>query len=488
MEKYIVENIRNQVSKNGLWRPAFHFTAPKGWLNDPNGLIYYRGYYHLFYQYNPKHCNWDSMHWGHAVSKDMLSWQDLPIALYPDQPYENHPEGGCFSGCAVEKDGILYLFYSATVKDETKVYQTQCMAYSEDGVHFKKFEGNPIIAKPPKDTSDDFRDPKVFAVGDKWYMVIGGSIGGADTGGDGRVFLYVSNDLYKWEYCGNVLESNGELGTMFECPDLFEINGKWVLTCSPMYHPKQNKILYCVGTMDFIKYKFNIEKMGTLDAGFDYYAAQSFLDKKGNRILIGWQNGWLWMPWCENWGPTETEGWRGVLSIPRKAVLDDENCVCLEPINNLDTLKAVDMELEEVIISASKFELHPKDKFSYEIDIFGNVRDMESQYMEIGLLAGKYKETKISVDFITGIMTLDRSNADLYSTGKVNYFVDLKDDKFDLKIIVDHSSVEVSMCEGKYCLTANVYPEKDQTKCYIRTPYKNGFLKKVVVSSIKSIW
>ncbi len=121
-----------------------------------------------------------------------------------------------------------------------------------------------------------------------------------------------------------------------ECPDMFELNGKWVVTCSPMNHPDYNKSLYCVGTMDFENCIYTIEKMGNMDVGFDYYAPQSFTDKEGNRVLIAWQNGWLWMPWCIDWGPTSLENWRGCLSVPRKVQLDSENNLCMYPVKKLN--------------------------------------------------------------------------------------------------------------------------------------------------------
>ncbi|NMA82599.1 MAG: glycoside hydrolase family 32 protein [Epulopiscium sp.] len=487
MIEHIAKNKREYNLEKEHWRPAYHFSAPKGWLNDPNGLIYYKGYYHLFYQHNPKHCNWDSMHWGHAISKDMMHWKDLPIALAPDLPYDNDPDGGCFSGSAVEKDGILYLFYTGAIKGGNGLIQTQCMAYSEDGVHFKKYEGNPIISLPPSGVLEDFRDPKVFSVGDKWYMVIGGSVGGAEGGGDGRIYLYASDDLLQWEYKGNILESNGKLGTMFECPDMFELNGKWVVTCFPIFHPKNNKALYCVGTMDFENCEYHIEHIGTLDAGFDYYASQSFLDENGNRVLIGWLHGFSWMPWFENSGPTDIEGWRGTLSIPRVATLDKNNQLHLQPISNLDNIKTLDALEENIQITKTKHKLNPSDPHSFEIKISGNVSEIESRFLEIGLLVGNNKETKIELDFIAGVMTLDRSNSDVYTSGKVNCIFD-NEDKFDLQVLVDHSCIEVILNKGRHILSANVYPEKEQTECYIRTPYKSATLRKVETRSLKSVW
>ena len=128
------ESILSRPS-SGL-RPLIHFTAPKGWINDPNGLIYYKGQYHLFYQHNPDSTEWASMHWGHAVSNDMLHWEDLPIALYPDSAYDKDEDGGCFSGSAIEKDGMLFLVYTGSVHKNGILYQTQNIAYSKDGVSF----------------------------------------------------------------------------------------------------------------------------------------------------------------------------------------------------------------------------------------------------------------------------------------------------------------------------------------------------------------
>ena len=333
-----LERALKRSETEGKWRQRYHFTPPVSWMNDPNGLVYYKGLYHLFYQYNPKSCKWDSMHWGHAVSEDMIHWKDMPVALKPDQEYDCHPEGGCFSGSAVEKDGVLFLFYTATTQIDGVVHQTQCIATSKDGMTFEKYPNNPVIKEPPQGFSNDFRDPKVFKHNGKWYMVVGGCIGSATFDGDGRICLYESDDLYNWKYKGNVLESNGKLGTMMECPDMFELNGKWVVTCSPMNHPDYNKSLYCVGTMDFENCIYTIEKMGNMDVGFDYYAPQSFTDKEGNRVLIAWQNGWLWMPWCIDWGPTSLENWRGCLSVPRKVQLDSENNLCMYPVKEVESL------------------------------------------------------------------------------------------------------------------------------------------------------
>lgn len=471
-----------------LWRPQYHFTAPKSWINDPNGLIYYKGWYHLFYQYNPHGCEWGEMHWGHAVSKDMVYWKDMPLALIPDQPYDSHSEGGCFSGSAVEKDGTLYIFYSATVKEDGKTKQTQCLVTSEDGMHFTKYEENPVIENPPEGASEDFRDPKVFSEGNMWYMVVGGSVGGAEQGGDGKVFLYESADLYRWHYKSTILDSCGQMGTMFECPDLFQLNGKWILTCSPMNHPQYNKALCCIGTMDFDTGKYQVEKIKNLDYGFDYYAPQSFLDKNGNRVLIAWQNGWKWMPWCEDWGPTTKENWRGSLSLPREISLTKNNEIQLYPVQELNSLMQKEQVKIDEQIGKEKYYINLVDSKSYYLKIKVNVTKIESRFLEIGLLGNGNQASVLHIDFIGRIMTFNKEKADCYSGGIINCPIPENEQEMELDIFVDYSSIEVYVNKGTCCMTTNVYPKEDQTECWIRTPYKAATIDRLEAGSMKSIW
>lgn len=470
------------------WRPQYHFTAPSAWINDPNGLIYFQGWYHLFYQHNPKSCEWGPMHWGHAVSRDMLHWKDMPIALEPDQPYDTHPEGGCFSGCAVEKDGILHLIYTATVKRNGKTVQTQCLALSEDGIHFRKYEGNPIISAPPTEIEEDFRDPKVFQVNGKWYMVVGGSVGGADYGGDGRIVMYESDDLYHWEYRGVILASGGRLGSMFECPDMFPLRDKWILTCSPMNHPEYNKAMYCVGTMDFENCRYQIEYLGNLDFGFDYYAPQSFLDAESNRVLIAWQNEWLWMPWSRGWGPTGKENWLGTLSIPRTASLGDDGRLKLFPISQIKTLKVQETVEKEILIDSKGYDIRVQNPRCFYLKLRFQAEKMPSRYLQIGLLGKGERVCVLHLDLVGMVMTLDRDKADDYQSGRMNCIYRPQGKETELEIYVDHSSVELYVDHGVCCMAANIYSDEDQTGCWIRTPYKEAVLDTLEYGSMKSVW
>lgn len=487
MEKALTRVHRKSEIKE-TWRQRYHFTPPDSWMNDPNGLIYYKEWYHLFYQYNPKGCDWDSMHWGHAVSKDMIHWQDMPIALKPDQKYDCHPEGGCFSGSAIEKDGILYIFYTATTKVNGITSQTQCIVTSKDGCTFEKYAGNPVIKEPPQGMSADFRDPKVFEHKGKWYMVVGGCVGDATKDGDGRIFLYESENLYDWKYKGNILESDGKMGTMIECPDMFELDGKWVVTCSPMNHPDYNKALYCVGTMDFENCVYKIEKTGNMDVGFDYYAPQSFLDKHGNRVLIAWQNGWLWMPWCEDWGPTSRENWRGSLSIPRKVCLDDKMNLCMYPADEIDSLVSETISYRELEVHAGRRKLFADENRSFRMNMQIDINRVESRSIELYVLGRDDRYTMIQIDFIGKLISVDKSCSDNFGNGRMNSSFELHDNKLELCIMVDHSSVEVYINHGESCITTNVYPEGDQTECWLQTPYKKAIINHIQVDFLDSFW
>lgn len=283
-------------------RFKYHFEPEYGWINDPNGLIYFKGKYHAFFQHNPKEPKWGPMHWGHAVSDDLIHWQELPIALKPDMDYEN--DGGCFSGSAVEKDGIMYLFYTS-VSD--KYGQTQSVAMSEDGVNFRKYDGNPIIPESPCDGSKDFRDPKVTVIDGKYYMVIGS---GKD--GIGKVLLYKSENLLNWEYI-DVLYENRAFGKVFECPDFFKIGDNYVLMFSKMI-TDINKTQFIIG--DFDGERFYPKSFQSPENGPQFYAPQTFEDDNGRRILIGWFYNW-------EKKPDPKLNFAGALTVPREVKIVD---------------------------------------------------------------------------------------------------------------------------------------------------------------------
>ena len=290
--------MKKQVPK----RLQHHFEPRRGWMNDPNGLIFFRGQYHVFFQHNPHAPVWGPMHWGHAVSDDLLHWRELPIALTPDQWYEN--DGGCWSGSAVVHNDRLYLFYTGVSKE---LGQTQCMAFSDDGLHFHKHEHNPIIRHAPNG-STDFRDPKITKISNTYYMVVG-----AGRDGVGSVLLYRSEDLLAWNYAG-VLLQGAQYGTAIECPDFFPLGGGFALMFSQMNQPLRSTVLI-YGDFDGEIFTPKIEQRPVI--GPHFYAPQSFLDPKGRRIVIGW---------LYSWDKQLDEGadYAGALTIPMELSWDDE--------------------------------------------------------------------------------------------------------------------------------------------------------------------
>ena len=289
-------------------RFQYHLEPPVGWMNDPNGLIFYKGRYHAFYQHYPHAPRWGQMHWGHGVSEDLIHWEHMPVALYPDRDYEN--DGGCFSGSAVEKDGRLYLFYTSVSHE---LGQTQSLAWSDDGVHFEKYEGNPVIRENPLGTRD-FRDPKVSFIDGTYYMVIGSG----DRDG-GKVLLYRSGDLLNWEYVGILFEGK-EYTPAVECPDFFKLGDKYVLMFSKMNEP-EGACHFAVG--DFRDGKLVDVNVSRPELGTDFYAPQSF-GAGDRRIMMGWMY---------HWGKVAPEGcpFAGALSIPRELTLRDGK-VCNFPV------------------------------------------------------------------------------------------------------------------------------------------------------------
>lgn len=298
-------------------RFQYHFEPQKGWMNDPNGLVWYKGQYHAFFQHNPYAAHWDKMHWGHAVSTDLIHWQELPIALFPDMPYED--EGGCYSGSAIVKDDVLYLFYTSV---SHKLGQTQSVATSCDGIHFQKYEGNPVIDHWPADGSREFRDPMVFPNPASGYSMVVGS----DGSGHGRVLMYNSPDLLHWTY-SHVLYEAPDYNATIECPNFFPLNGSYVLMFSCMDFSTYS-VRFVVG--DFDGMNFKPKHTCSPEAGPQFYAPQTLSAPDGRRIMIGWFFDWK-RPVASG------ASYAGALTIPRELSLLDGN-VCTYPVKEACSL------------------------------------------------------------------------------------------------------------------------------------------------------
>jgi beta-fructofuranosidase len=347
-------------------RLKYHFEPRKGWMNDPNGLIDFNGTYHAFFQHNPYDTKWGPMHWGHAVSNDLVHWDEQDIALYPDQNYEDN--GGCFSGSAIEKDGKMYLFYTSVSK---AFGQAQSLAVSSDGKKFEKFSGNPIIPKYPKDGSPDFRDPKVTLIDGVYYMVCG-------SGKDhvGKVLLFTSADLINWKYIG-VLFEDSDCGDVLECPDFFKLNGRYVLMFSKM-DQKTYSTQFVIG--DFDGSHFSETSRCQPEGGPQFYAPQTFCDHKGRRIMIGWLYDW------SKKLDTGAES-AGALTIPRVLSLVDDRIYDFPVEEAFGLLRSND---EDIVIQGSSVCINNDITFTCDEDIKSVMILKDTKTVEIFINNGRY--------------------------------------------------------------------------------------------------
>jgi beta-fructofuranosidase len=325
-------------------RLRYHFEPQKGWLNDPNGLVWYRGQYHAFFQHNPYAAQWGSMHWGHAVSNDLIHWTELPLALTPSKRYDKR---GCYSGSAVEKDGSLWLFYTGV---DMFGRQTQCLAISNDGVTFTKHAGNPIV-KAPRDTSaKDFRDPKVTKFGNAYHMVVGGGKGRV-----GKVLHYRSTDLLCWDYVG-VLLAGRAYGKVIECPDLFPLSSGCCLIFSVMNTaPGTPATRFFFGEFDGDT--FTVRNHHSPARGPDFYAPQTFMDGKGRQILLAW---------FSNWKRAAPKGalYAGAFTIPMEIRYTDGK-LTLYPVDEVRPL----LTQTDPAVTATANRMLPPNGLCYDGDI-----------------------------------------------------------------------------------------------------------------------
>lgn len=467
---FIQEN-RDKINK--VYRHTYHVMAPIGWINDPNGFIFYKGEYHIFYQYYPYKAVWGPMHWGHAKSKDLIHWEDVPVALAPDQPYD---KDGCFSGTAIEKDGKLYLMYTGHIVDELskKVKQVQCIAVSDDGgICFKKVKQNPVISEkdlPEMAMIEDFRDPKVLKRGSSYYSLIASR---AKDGG-GQILLYKSKDLLEWEFVSIMLKGSIKEGSMWECPDIFELDGVDVLIISIEGLPKEgnnypntHSCLVFTGKMDWESGIFHRETVEELDYGMDFYAPQTTFDDSNRRIMISWM---------QMWGrniPTETEGhqWAGAMSLPRELVLRN-NRIYQKPVSEIYDKLINHQRMKDILLVDEKRQL---SDLSLEIGTLKvEVDTKKGKLFELEVRANELEKTVLRYDCLKETLELDRTQSGFPLIGKEieqvykrTISLPLHQDKLTLEIFLDRASVEVFINDGEYTMTSTIYPTRKASQINI---------------------
>ncbi|MFI3253350.1 MAG: glycoside hydrolase family 32 protein [Eubacteriales bacterium] len=454
----VIKNNKDVVAL-GKFRQKFHLMPEAGWMNDPNGFCYYKGKYHLFYQANPYSSNWGSMHWAHAVSEDLSTWTHLPIALAPSEAYDQDFRGGCFSGNCIVVEDRLYVMYTGAIVKENKHIQQQCLAYSDDGVIFHKYENNPVITPEPHHDPSCFRDPKVFLHNETYYCIIGSSINQ-----DGTIELYKSKDLKSWDYCGILCQGDKKYGYMWECPDFFPLGDKYVLVVSPM-GLGEKQVVYFTGDMDFEKEKFTIERSEVVDFGFDFYAPQTVLSPDGESYMIGWQNSWAWMPWFQSHGPSTSENWCGSMSIPRKIKLKEDGSLAFTPADSVKKLFSPKSIEKEMKISEKSNNLNPDSLEQYHLSFQVDTSGLKT--FSIELCASSYERTLISVNMEDNIVTYDRAQGFMDAKGKREIPLHLEENAaVRFEIFLDTSNIEFFINDGLIACSNNTFHDKSSTELY----------------------
>jgi beta-fructofuranosidase len=461
-------------------RPQYHFLPPSNWMNDPNGLIQWNGQYHLFYQYNPFAPVWGSIHWGHAVSVDLVTWHDLPIALAPTPGTVD--EYGVFSGCAFDADGVPTLLYTGVRKPaDGPRLELPCLARSKDAelVTWEKYGGNPVIASPPPGFDVlGFRDHGVWREGATWYQVIGSGIRGVG----GTVFLYRSSDLVHWEFVHPIcVGDRTETGDIWECPDLFPLGDAHVLMVSPI---PLRKTLYFVGS--FREHKFEPHNQGVVDDGGYFYAPQSFTDDHRRRIMFGW----LWEG--REQSAQIAAGWAGVMSLPRVLMARADGALGVQPAPELRSLRGRHTSLEHSTVSPTSPTLVELQGAALEV-VAEFLPSRAAQFgLKVRCSPDGSEETLIAYDPGSGWLSIDRERSSLDTAVHREPHgtrVSLAEgESLTLQVFVDHSVIEV-YANARTCLTSRIYPSRaDSVGLELFALRGPAHLRKLDAWEMGSVW
>ena len=479
------------TTNRDYYRPVYHHTPPYGWMNDPNGMVYKDGEYHLYYQYNPYGSKWGNMHWGHSVSRDLIHWQHLDPAIARDTL------GHIFSGSTVVdkdntagygKDALIALYTSAS--DERG--QIQCMAYSTDnGRTYTKYEHNPILT--PFDGLKDFRDPKVFwyEPDKKWIMIVSA---------DKNMRFYSSTDLKEWTYLSQFGEGYGAQPNQFECPDFVQLpvdgnkdDMKWVMivNINPGCMFGGSATEYFVGTFDGKEFKCDTKPQVTkwLDYGKDHYAAVC-ISNTGDRTIA--------LPWMSNWqyaNITPIKQYRGANGLPRELTLytkDGQTYVAANVVPEAKALRKDSRAVESFSLNGEHRIDHLTNGTNCAVELEMDITPGSAQTVGFDLLNEKGEKVKIYLDMKAGRLVMDRTESgitQLDGPNKGNYDVHVKetDDHrktlsvnyqndfalgtwaplalcngktYHLDIFVDKCSVEIFVDGGRIAMTNLVFPTR----------------------------
>ncbi|GGJ43440.1 glycoside hydrolase family 32 protein [Deinococcus roseus] len=463
-------NIRKSF-QGDRFRPRYHFMPPHNWMNDPNGVSCIDGEYHIFYQHNPTDPTWGNMTWGHARSRDLLHWEDLPHAIAPTPG--SFDEDGCFSGTLFSEKGKHTLYYTGYHFDR----QTQCTASSLDLIHWEKNKHNPILPHAPEGVGpNDFRDPWVFRHQGMVYMLVGASIDSEL----GSALLYAREPDESWLYLGELFRApHRKYGSMWECPNFFQIGEKWILIVSVW--PKL-KVHVFVGT--FQEGRFHPEWDDDLDRDSSSYAHLTCQDHLGRYI------NWGWIDEQRDRDLMQAAGWAGVMSLPRMLDLDDQGHLTLSPVPELQKLRQQERSFSGLVRAGDS---NPRSQFKAthsEIEVTFDLQDQKPVGICLLTAPDGSEETRLMYDPLARKLTLDRSRCSLNpKTSRQNQSVPLylrPAEKLQLRIFIDGSVLEIYANE-RVCLTSRIYPTLESS-VYSKIFAQGDASWELKVWDLASIW
>ena len=439
-------------------RPSFHVLAPANWINDPNGPVFFKGYYHLFYQHNPYGDDWGNMHWGHVRSKDLIHWEHQPIALWPSKALgEEH----VFSGCAaVTRKGQLLMIYTSIGSRLPE----QWAAIPEDDslVRWKKHPANPLLTEELHGSVKihEWRDPFHFRDGDADYLVCGGNLNGS-AGGKAVVNVYraENEELTKWKYLGVLFQHPDASVKNIECPLFFKLGAKWVLIIS-----QGTPVEYFTGDLDSKELRFTATQRGAMDNG-QFYAPNCMEDPRGRRILWGWANGF-----------PAGKGWRHSMTLPRVLSLLEDGRLGQAPATELEKLReGPEQRFQSTKLSGEMKKLDGVKGAAFEIKAHFELGPAKAVGLRVRQSTNSGRAVEIRHDgeslFVAGQKTslpLDRSR------------------KLDLRVFIDHSLLEV-YANDVVCVTRvlDADPADDEASVFAEGAPQ---LVEIDAWKLKSIW
>ncbi len=457
------ETKERQISEEP--RPEFHLSTRVGWMNDPNGFSYYNGEYHLFYQYHPYNSHWGPMHWGHAVSTDLLHWRYLPAALAPDTTCDRD---GCFSGSAVTlDDGRHLLMYTGVVREtqpdgSQKDVQTQCIAIG-DGRDYEKYTGNPVLGEkdlPEGSSRYDFRDPKIWRDEDGTFWCAAGN---CTPQKDGRILLYKSTDALHWKFEKILIQNGGRYGKMWECPDFFELDGRQVLLVSPQdmlpqgleYHNGNGTACF-IGDYEKTTATFIEDQNQAIDYGIDFYAPQTVLAPDGRRIMIGWMQNW---DTCNLHSPDQP--WFGQMSLPRELSVKNGRLI-QKPIREIENLRSGRICYKNIAFT-DIIRLDGIKGRRIDMELTLRPKDDREMYQKFAVRFAQNEIYHTAVSFRPreSILKIDRkfSGSRRAIIHQRRSLVNSVGGRIKLRIILDNFSAEIFVNDGEQVLSATIYTD-----------------------------